>query len=120
LAQASNFHAGGVDTPPRAVKPAALAPGAHARYARAEEGAMNGNRTRSFAAVAVGLCALGAACAEAKQAPTPKGGIELRSSALQAGQPVPAPYACTDYEHLGKSPPLEWTRGPEGTVGYAV
>jgi Raf kinase inhibitor-like YbhB/YbcL family protein len=36
------------------------------------------------------------------------------------GQAIPAAYACTDDDHLGKSPPLSWSPGPEGTVGYVV
>ena len=73
----------------------------------------------------LGLLALGgAACNDAPPVdPTrPSGAVrlEVSSSALQAGAPIPAPYACTDYDHLGKSPPLAWSRGPEGTVAYAV
>lgn len=49
-----------------------------------------------------------------------KGGLEVSSAALQSGQPVAQPYACADYEHLGKSPPLSWSKGPPGTVGYAI
>jgi Raf kinase inhibitor-like YbhB/YbcL family protein len=73
----------------------------------------------------LGLLALGgAACNDPPPVdPTRPPGpvrLEVSSSALQAGAPIPAPYACTDYDHLGKSPPLAWSKGPEGTVAYAV
>jgi Raf kinase inhibitor-like YbhB/YbcL family protein len=48
------------------------------------------------------------------------GKLDVTSPALQANAPIPAPYACTDYEHLGKSPPLAWSPGPPGTVAYAI
>ncbi|MFO0760339.1 MAG: YbhB/YbcL family Raf kinase inhibitor-like protein [Byssovorax sp.] len=44
----------------------------------------------------------------------------LSSAALAEGQPIPAAHACADDEHLGTSPPLTWTKGPEGTVAYAI
>jgi Raf kinase inhibitor-like YbhB/YbcL family protein len=66
----------------------------------------------------LGLVALGAvACSKPPPAPAT---MRLTSTALQPDAPIPAPYACTDYEHLGKSPPLSWTPGPAGTVAYAV
>src|SRR5262249_50229949 len=46
--------------------------------------------------------------------------LSMSSPALTEGKPIPAAYACTDYSHLGKSPPLSWAKGPEGTAGYAV
>ena len=46
--------------------------------------------------------------------------LAVSSPALTEGKPIPAPYACTDYDHLGKSPPLSWAAGPEGTTGYAI
>jgi Raf kinase inhibitor-like YbhB/YbcL family protein len=46
--------------------------------------------------------------------------LRVSSTAITEGAAVPPPYACTDYDHLGKSPPLAWESGPEGTVGYAV
>jgi Raf kinase inhibitor-like YbhB/YbcL family protein len=44
----------------------------------------------------------------------------LSSTALLEGDRVPGPFACADYDHLGSSPPLAWTQGPEGTVAYAL
>jgi Raf kinase inhibitor-like YbhB/YbcL family protein len=52
--------------------------------------------------------------------PGPPPTLKVSSPALQEGQPIPAAYACTNQDHLGKSPPLSWTKGPEGTVGYAI
>ncbi len=52
--------------------------------------------------------------------PGPPPTLKVSSPALQEGRPIPAAYACSDQDHLGKSPPLSWTKGPEGTVGYAV
>lgn len=46
--------------------------------------------------------------------------LTVTSPALQEGQPIPAAYTCKDGDHLGRSPPIAWTKGPEGTVGYAV
>jgi Raf kinase inhibitor-like YbhB/YbcL family protein len=48
------------------------------------------------------------------------GKLDVTSPAMQANAPIPPPYACTDYEHLGKSPPLAWSPGPAGTVAYAL
>ena len=77
-------------------------------------------RTSAFAGLCLGLAA--AACTESKapEPPTTAGTLTVTSSALQAGKPIPAAYACTDYEHLGKSPPLGWSKGPAGTAAYAV
>jgi hypothetical protein len=44
----------------------------------------------------------------------------LTSPALTEGARVPAPFACADYDHLGKSPPLSWSAPPEGTVEIAI
>ena len=52
--------------------------------------------------------------------PGPPATLAVTSPALRQGQPMPAAYACTDSDHLGKSPPLAWAKGPEGTVGYAI
>jgi Raf kinase inhibitor-like YbhB/YbcL family protein len=73
----------------------------------------------------VALVALGAvACTAPQPADAVKrsgaGRLEVSSGALQPGAPIPAPYACTDGAHLGESPPLAWSKGPEGTVAYAV
>jgi Raf kinase inhibitor-like YbhB/YbcL family protein len=71
-----------------------------------------------------GLAMLGcAACTDphpqpAKSSATPR--LDVTSNALQPNAPIPAAYACTDDEHLGKSPPISWSKGPEGTVAYAV
>jgi Raf kinase inhibitor-like YbhB/YbcL family protein len=46
--------------------------------------------------------------------------LSVSSPALTEGKPIPAAYACTDYDHLGKSPPLSWAQGPEGTAAYAI
>lgn len=46
--------------------------------------------------------------------------MQLTSTGLEEGKPIPPQYACTDHEHLGKSPPLAWSRGPEGTAAYAI
>jgi Raf kinase inhibitor-like YbhB/YbcL family protein len=65
------------------------------------------------------LLSLGApACAT--KGPAAPARLEVTSSALTADGPVPAAYACSDDEHLGKSPPLAWSAGPPGTIGYAV
>jgi Raf kinase inhibitor-like YbhB/YbcL family protein len=42
------------------------------------------------------------------------------TSNFPANGPMPDPYTCSDYQHLGKSPPLAWSPGPPGTVAYAV
>jgi Raf kinase inhibitor-like YbhB/YbcL family protein len=74
--------------------------------------------------VCVGLILLPAACTTTRSPdPGPAGSqapLEVTSPALQPGQPIPAPYACTGNQHLGRSPPLAWSKGPEGTVAYAV
>lgn len=41
----------------------------------------------------------------------------LTSSALAAGEAMPVEFTC---DGDSSSPPLSWTKGPEGTVGYAV
>src|SRR5262245_8855000 len=97
------------------VESAALLAGGSRRY----EPSM-GRETRTFGLyAAIGLGALGG-CNDAKPDPGPRAGLTVTSSALQADQPIPAAYACTDYDHLGRSPPLSWTKGPAGTVAYAV
>jgi Raf kinase inhibitor-like YbhB/YbcL family protein len=65
-----------------------------------------------------GFCLALASCAGSKA--NEAGALEITSPALRADQPIPAEYACTDSTHLGKSPPLSWTKGPEGTAAYAV
>ena len=62
-------------------------------------------------------------CEKSKSTTPPPGPpltLTVTSPTLQQGQPMPAAYACTDSDHLGKSPPLAWAKGPEGTVGYAI
>ena len=62
-------------------------------------------------------------CAKGKSPPSPSGPPEtvtITSPTLHEGQPMPAANACTDEDHLGKSPPIAWTKGPPGTVAYAV
>ncbi len=46
--------------------------------------------------------------------------IRVSSPTLSEGQSMPAASACTDAEHLGKSPALAWSKGPPETVGYVV
>lgn len=46
--------------------------------------------------------------------------LSLTSPSLVEGKPIPAANACTDYEHLGTSPPLSWAKPPQGTVSLAV
>jgi|HubBroStandDraft_6_1064221.scaffolds.fasta_scaffold181174_3 Raf kinase inhibitor-like YbhB/YbcL family protein len=78
------------------------------------------DKVRAFLCVAL---ALGGAACPSERPPAPPGAagkLEVTSTALAEGQPIPAPYACTDYDHLGKSPPLAWSAGPEGTAGYVV
>ncbi len=43
--------------------------------------------------------------------------LKLASTGLNAGSTVPKQYTC---DGLDKSPPLKWSRGPKGTVSYAV
>jgi Raf kinase inhibitor-like YbhB/YbcL family protein len=52
--------------------------------------------------------------------PAPPETMRVTSPTLQDGQPMPAVNACTDEAHLGKSPPIAWTKGPPETVAYAV
>jgi Raf kinase inhibitor-like YbhB/YbcL family protein len=70
------------------------------------------------------LCALAAgACSSTSMTPEPAPShpaLSVTSTALKDGQPIPSAYACTDYDHLGKSPPLTWASGPEGVVDHAV
>jgi Raf kinase inhibitor-like YbhB/YbcL family protein len=83
---------------------------------------MIGKKTCHALSVGAALAAL-LACAESKgpqASAMPLAKLDVTSPALQAGAPIPAPFACTDYEHLGKSPPLAWSAGPAGTVAYAV
>jgi Raf kinase inhibitor-like YbhB/YbcL family protein len=75
-----------------------------------------------FALILLSLPALGG-CGKSRTTtppPAPPSTLRVTSPALQPGQPMPAAYACTDPDHLGKSPPIAWDKGPEGTVGYAV
>jgi Raf kinase inhibitor-like YbhB/YbcL family protein len=67
------------------------------------------------------LSALGvASCSTTSATKAAHPALAVSSPALTDGKPIPATYACTDYDHLGKSPPLSWERGPDGTAGYAV
>ena len=71
----------------------------------------------------LGLAVLGVACTDPHPQPAKPSAaarLEVASPALRPDAPIPAPYACTDYEHLGKSPPISWSKGPPGTVAYAV
>lgn len=74
-------------------------------------------RTRTLAGLGLALGAL--ACVGAK-APEGEDALHLTSSALRPNLPVPAAYVCHDQTHLGQSPPLSWSSGPAGTVGYAI
>jgi Raf kinase inhibitor-like YbhB/YbcL family protein len=69
-------------------------------------------KTTAIAALGLAL----ASCAGSKASDA----LEVTSAALHADQPIPAAYACTDSTHLGKSPPLSWSKGPEGTAAYVV
>ncbi len=82
-----------------------------------------GRKRWTFGPALLALALLGGACTDARQQPakpstTPR--LEVASPALQSNAPIPPAYACTDNDHLGKSPPLSWSNGPEGTVAYAV
>jgi Raf kinase inhibitor-like YbhB/YbcL family protein len=46
--------------------------------------------------------------------------LELSSTSVTRGGPMPRALGCADDEHLGRSPALAWSRGPEGTVAYAI
>jgi Raf kinase inhibitor-like YbhB/YbcL family protein len=46
--------------------------------------------------------------------------LKVTSTALTDGQPMPAQFACGDAQHPGHSPPLSWSKGPAGTVVYAI
>lgn len=52
--------------------------------------------------------------------PAPPETVRVTSPTLQEGHPIPAANACSDENHLGKSPAMTWTKGPPGTVAYAV
>ncbi len=43
--------------------------------------------------------------------------LTLTSPSLSAGSTVPKQYTC---DGTDKSPPLSWSKGPEGTISYAV
>ena len=43
--------------------------------------------------------------------------MEIQSSAFKEGATIPAKYTC---DSLDISPPLEWSKGPEGTKSYAL
>ena len=62
--------------------------------------------------------AAGTESAPAATASTAK--LTVTSSALTEGQPMPKAYACNDEKHRDTSPPLAWTKGPEGTEFYAI
>jgi Raf kinase inhibitor-like YbhB/YbcL family protein len=57
-------------------------------------------------------------------APAPQPGppetTTVTSPTLRDRQPIPAANACTDQDHLGKSPAIAWSKGPPETVGYVV
>ncbi len=77
---------------------------------------------RLFGLVLLSLPVLGSCGKSASTTPPPAPPSTLRvtSETLRPGLPIPAEYACSDRDHLGKSPPIAWDEGPEGTVGYAV
>jgi Raf kinase inhibitor-like YbhB/YbcL family protein len=78
-------------------------------------------RTPTLTALLIGLGLAGLACSVSKGGPSNAAGkLAVTSAALHPDQPIPAPYACADDEHLGKSPPLAWSPGPPGTVAYAI
>ena len=43
--------------------------------------------------------------------------MEIKSPAFKEGATIPAKYTCDD---LDFSPPIEWSKGPEGTISYAL
>jgi Raf kinase inhibitor-like YbhB/YbcL family protein len=65
--------------------------------------------------VVLGGCGRGDTAAE--PAPDAPPGIELTSSAFEAGQPIPAKYTCSGRE---TSPPLAWADVPAGTRSLAL
>lgn len=66
------------------------------------------------------LIALGG-CGKGKSPPpAPPETVRVTSPTLQEGHPIPAVNACVDENHLGRSPAIAWTKGPPGTVAYAV
>lgn len=53
--------------------------------------------------------------------PTDAGaGLRLTSTAFSECTTIPAAYTCVGGTDARQSPPLEWTAGPAGTMGYAV
>ena len=65
------------------------------------------------------LAALPSACSSSSSSTGPAT-LTLTSASIPEGAAVPAPYACTDYQHLGSSPALSWSGAPTGTLAYAV
>ena len=68
------------------------------------------------------LLALGG-CGKGKSPPAPPAPpetVRVTSPTLLEGRPMPAANACSDESRLGASPPIAWTKGPPGTVTYAV
>jgi hypothetical protein len=43
--------------------------------------------------------------------------MEIKSSAFREGATIPAKHTCDD---LDISPPIEWSKGPKGTITYAI
>lgn len=43
--------------------------------------------------------------------------MEIKSSAFRDGETIPAKYTC---DNLDISPPLEWSKGPAGTMTFAL
>jgi hypothetical protein len=43
--------------------------------------------------------------------------MEIQSSAFREGETIPSKYTC---DNLDLSPPIEWSKGPEGTKSYAL
>lgn len=67
-----------------------------------------------------GVLAAISACGGGSSANSVPATMTVRSAVLRDGQPIRPPYACTDENHLGVSPPLSWTAGPKHTEAYAV
>ena len=76
--------------------------------------------------IAIAMSLLLVACSDAREsllqttsqsADTSRSSFVLSSSAFSAGEPFPVEYTC---DGNSSSPPLSWTNGPVGTVGYAV
>src|SRR6185503_16842206 len=115
----SQFHGACVGTSDRGVKPAP-----DCRRPGVDLGDLKAMQGWTLHTLGGWILAMGAlapiGCSSTSTTPDPAAShpaLSVTSTALKEGQPIPAPYACTDYEHLGKSPPLAWASGPEGTVG---